>query len=126
MMAKRWLLYVSCLVFCSPVFAHKLAPSLLEVRQFDDANIEVFWRTPVESASLLTPVFPERCHLDSTGAISVGSLGQEQRFSMSCEREELSLHFSVNGLVESGTVAMLRWQPVEGESQTFLLNAQAP
>lgn len=125
-MIKHCGLALFFLLLCSPVFAHKLAPSLLEIRQLAGAQLTVFWRTPVESAPLMSPVLPDHCQIIKQGAITVGALGQEQRLTMRCDGGEVPLQFSVAGLAQSRSVAMLRWRPLAGESQTFLLSAQAP
>lgn len=115
------LLMFFCL--CSGLNAHKLAPSLLELRELPGGVIGLMWKTPVLAATLPTVILPESCrtidHVEKI--ISDGAV--EQRYSIVCEMPISSLVFAVKGLSESRTAALLRWYGNDGGEQQSLLGS---
>jgi hypothetical protein len=101
--------------------AHNFAPSLLELQERPSGVIEVLWRTPLQAVKQPTPILPAACRQLSDRQQLVNGSAVEIRYSLLCPLSTESLRFSVAGLSESKTAALLRWNSVEGSRQQLLL-----
>jgi len=112
--------------------AHRLAPSLLEVRELSPGRIEVLWKTPtLRPAGVdLRPELPEVCAAladpvpgGSTGSAAAATL----RWSADCgEAGLVGLSFRVHGLAESRTQALLHLELADGRRLLAVLRGGAP
>ncbi|CAA0087630.1 Uncharacterised protein [Zhongshania aliphaticivorans] len=114
---------ISCLLLLfglsSGANAHKLAPSLLELRQLPSGIISVWWKTPVLAVASPSVVLPSSCQRIGGIKQEVVDNAIERRYSISCSGES-SLVFSINGLAASRSAALLRWYGDGGQQQKLL------
>jgi hydrogenase/urease accessory protein HupE len=77
---------VAVLVLASRVFAHPLAPSLLELREGDAGSFDVVWKVPVAQVpgTAATPLLPAGCR-DTSARTTVGdAVGVVTRWTVAC------------------------------------------
>jgi hydrogenase/urease accessory protein HupE len=116
----RLLLFL--LLFAASASAHKMAPSLLEIRELPDDVVEVFWRTPILAQEAPEPIFPSACQTLSPPLSVVDGSASETRLSLRCSSQTLAKGISVLGLKSSRTAALVRWYGLDGEEQQQLLS----
>ena len=117
---KRLLILVLAFV-AAPVFAHKLAPSLLDVEGQTANQFAVMWRTPAVSGSISPePIFPPSCSLDVRQQQAVGT-SMERHWLMKCPDGLEGETFKVMGLTASRTAALLKIDLADGRSYSQLL-----
>lgn len=116
---------ISCLLLLfglsSGVNAHKLAPSLLELRQLPSGIISLRWKTPVLAVGSPSVVLPSSCQRIGSNKQEMVDNAIERRYSISCSGEA-ALVFSISGLAASRSAALLRWYG-GGEEQQKLLRS---
>ncbi|MCL4683727.1 HupE/UreJ family protein [Myxococcota bacterium] len=114
-----------------PVFAHPLAPALLDVIERTDAgaagHFAVRWRA--EATSAATPRFPRHCRETDPGKLRVdAALGYVERsWEVDCEGRGLEgATLAVDGLATDRRDALIRVQGRDGRVVQKLLRAGAP
>lgn len=105
--------------------AHKLAPSLLDIRQQGATDYAVLFRTPVDAQRRPEPVFPPLCTLSEPQHRSEGT-ALETRWKLHCEPGLSGQDVGVAGLRHSRTTALLRITKLSGAVSELLLTAEAP
>ena len=95
--------------------AHRLAASLLEVREIDPGRIEVFWKTPLQrpAGTVVEPELPAGCAVEAAEP-GVEGTAATLRFEAICESGLVGQRFGVRGLAESRTEALLRLTLLDG------------
>jgi hypothetical protein len=101
--------------------AHNFAPSLLELREQPGGIVELLWRTPMQAVTQPAPVLPQGCRQLGKRVQVVNGSAVEFRYSLVCPVSMGELNFSVRGLTESKTAALLRWHSLAGGRQQLLL-----
>jgi len=127
------LLLATGTLLAGPSAAHRLAPSLLEVRELSPGRIEVLWKTPtLRPAGVdLRPELPEACAA-LAAPVPGGSTGwtgsaATLRWSADCgEAGLVGRSFRVHGLAESRTQALLRLELADGRHLLAVLRGDAP
>ncbi|MBB3046172.1 hydrogenase/urease accessory protein HupE [Litorivivens lipolytica] len=118
-MKKVFVLLIALLA--SPAFAHKLAPSLLEIEGSTAQTFDVLWRTPAVSGAVSPePVFPADCQLGEPRQQAVGT-SMEWHWAMTCPEGLEGKTFKVMGLTASRTAALLKIELADGRSYSQLL-----
>lgn len=125
--SSKWvgiqLLTLLCVsLFSVNSFAHKLAPSLLQIDELDSNSYSVIWRTPIDAAVSPRPVLPENCR-DAEARIVQVSTAIERRWTTRCEGGLSGKTLRIELLAASRTVAMLLYQPLNGKLQRDILTA---
>jgi hydrogenase/urease accessory protein HupE len=129
------LLFAAGALLAGGAAAHRLAPSLLEVREVSPGRVEVFWKTPTlrPTGVDLRPELPEVCAAltDPVPGGSAGWTGSAAaatlRWSADCgEAGLVGLRFRVHGLAESRTQALLRLELADGRRLLAVLRGGAP
>jgi len=108
-----------------PIYAHRLAPSLLELRPLDGNRYAVLWRTPVlqPSGTSLRPVLPPRCHPEGPRAEGMDGKAAGARWVVSCGPGGLTgAVVAVDGLRRSKTDALVRISLPGGKRTQALLH----
>lgn len=111
-------------VFSVEAFAHKLAPSLLQIDEIDTAVYQVVWRTPIDAAVSPRPLLPNSCRNAGASIVPVGT-ALEKRWVAECEGGLHGKTLAVELLAASRTVAMLRFQPLNGPLRQAMLTADS-
>jgi hydrogenase/urease accessory protein HupE len=109
--------------------AHRLAPSLLEVREAAPGRLEVLWKTPLQRpvGAELRPELPEGCAPLTDPIPGAESSAATLRWSADCgEGGLVGRSFRVQGLAESRTEALLRLELADGRRVQGVLRAHAP
>lgn len=111
-----------------PVWAHKLAPSLLELRQVEPAVFEVSWKTPryAPTPVPILPQLPAGC--EETGERRAGYEGTGVRIDwrVGCAGPIEGETLSVQGLAENQSAALVRIDWLDGTVSQGLLNGARP
>ena len=113
------------LCFTGMAQAHNFAPSLLELWEQPGNVIDLVWRTPLQAVKQPAPVLPQGCRRLGEPQQSVNGSAVEFRYSIVCPAPVANLRFSVAGLSESKTAALLRWYSAAGGRQQVLLRADS-
>ncbi|MFT5576621.1 MAG: hypothetical protein ACI89D_002150, partial [Bermanella sp.] len=104
---KQQLMLLLLLSLTSLGFAHKLAPSLLEISEKSAGLYSVLWRTPALSGQVSPePIFPQNCTLDAPESGAAGT-SIEWRWTMQCPQGLTGQTLQVRGLTASRTAALL-------------------
>jgi hydrogenase/urease accessory protein HupE len=109
--------------------AHRLAPSLLDVRELSPGRIEVLWKTPTlrPVGVELRPELPEGCAALGDPVPGGSAAAATLRWSADCgEAGLVGRSFRVHGLAESRTQALLRLALADGRHLQAVLRGEAP
>lgn len=121
----RMLLLFTCCLASAPASAHKLAPSLLEIRQEgEEGRYAVSWKTPrfTPTPVLLVPRLPEHCKdLGERDAVYEGT-GVRVRWTVHCAAALAGSVLQVDGLSENQSAALVRIEWAGGGISQGLLN----
>src|SRR5881396_2787805 len=83
-----WILGFAALVLAIPaaVYAHPLAPAVLEIREAAGGRLEVGWKTPLVRArgAELVPVLPARCRPAGARTVTEEGGGVWTRWAVEC------------------------------------------
>lgn len=120
------------LLFCcapASVGAHKLAPSLLELREAPDGSMAVRWKTPLQRPRGvdIDPVLPAHCEAITDPVAETEATGINLRWQVRCAEPGLvGSELSVTGLAESSTNALVSVHLADGRNFRSVLHAGAP
>jgi len=120
------------LVLCfgpASAWAHKLAPSLLELREAPGGELAVRWKTPLQRPTGvdIEAVLPAHCEATSTPVAETEATGVNLRWTVRCgDRGLVGSELSVTGLAESATNALVSIQLADGRSFRSVLHAGEP
>jgi hydrogenase/urease accessory protein HupE len=109
--------------------AHRLAPSLLEIRELSPERISVLWQTPLlrASGSALRPALPARCRPLGAPRIARTEVALSQRWELRCEEPGLvGSELAVEGLAGSGTDVLIQVSLLDGRRIRAVASARAP
>ena len=128
----RWIL--PCCLFAlvlSPLGAqaHRLAPSLLEVRELSPNRISVLWKNPLLRASgtVLRPILPSHCRPLSEARTSETAAALIQRWELSCQEGGLiGSELAVEGLAGSGSDVLIQLHLLDGRRIRAVASARTP
>lgn len=115
----------TALLASGPAVAHRLAPSLLEVRERPSGLIEVRWKTPLVQprGARLEPLLPDHCAVSEEPRASRDETSASFEWSARCgEGGLVGAAFGVSGLDRSGTQALLRVELADGRTVRALLD----
>ncbi len=109
--------------------AHRLAPSLLEIRELTPKQISVLWQTPLlqASGSALRPVLPSRCRPLGAPRIARTEVALRQHWELRCEEPGLvGSELAVEGLAGSGTDVLIQVSLLDGRRIRAVASARTP
>ena len=125
----RLLLQMSMLLVAavgSNVFAHNMAPSLLEITN-TGSGLEFFWKTPRKNTSYpMTPEFPEQCGLQDQVQSTLTDVSLLAQGKLSCRYADLlGSHLVITNIEKNLSPVLLRIK--NGTNTTrHLLNREEP
>lgn len=119
-------------VLAGPLYAHPLAPSLLELRERASHRVEVLWKISVlnPQAAALEPFLPPRCRTlgvgwDGAAAERQGS-GWVRRWTADCGAQGLDgLRIGINGLERVDTTVLVRVVAADGRTAQGVLDPES-
>jgi hydrogenase/urease accessory protein HupE len=117
------------LVFALPVAAHRLAPSLIELRPAEGGAYHVRWKTPLQRPAGvdIDPVLPAHCERRSSPSAQPDATSVTLLWTVDCgERGLIGSELSVTGLVESATNALVNVELPDGRKFRTVLHADDP
>lgn len=92
-----------------PVFAHPLAPSVLDVREDAADRARVSWRQPVAApANVVQPVLPAPCRPVGKPALRTDDVARVLDVTIACDGGLIGATFGVSGLAGSPANVLLR------------------
>jgi hydrogenase/urease accessory protein HupE len=112
-----------------PASGHRLAPSLLEVSEHAPGELEVLWKTPLQTpvGGALGPQLPAACRATGEPVSGVDGSAATLRWRAACGPQGLvGRSFGVEGLAASRTEALLRVELADGRRVQAVLRAAAP
>ena len=105
----------------SPLLAHKLAPSLLEIDGHASEHYRVLWRSPALAGPVSPePVFPDHCALSNERQQAAGT-SLEWRWDMRCPGGLTGQTLQIRGLTASRTAALLKLSLADGRQYSELI-----
>ncbi|MBD2859779.1 HupE/UreJ family protein [Spongiibacter sp. KMU-158] len=119
---KIALLFLGILLCSNLSYAHKLAPSLLEITETQHHKYQVLWRTPANAAVQPKPVFPLDCQLNEPDLTAVGT-AMEWRWLLSCDKGLAGETLRIEDLIASRTAALVRYTSLNFPEKQSLLTA---
>ena len=128
----RWILSVCLFALAlAPLGAeaHRLAPSLLEVRELAPNQISVLWKSPLlrASGSDLRPTLPSHCNPLGAARTSQTDTALIQRWELHCqERGLIGSELAVEGLSGSGTDVLIQVSLLDGRRIRAVASARTP
>ena len=124
----RWVLLVLCFL-ADASFAHRFAPSVLQIDQISDGRFSVAWKTPLEAAASLPPqpLFPQGCDNTSVSPWIIEGTGQRQQSILECQGATLAGQaIAVRGLAANQTSVLLTINLHDGVGHQAVLTAEEP
>lgn len=109
--------------------AHRLAPSLLDVRETEPGGVlEVLWKTPLQRPAgvELAPVLPDDCRVVGGSEAGAEGTAATLRFRLACEGGPVGRSFGVAGLGRSRTEAVVRVALADGRGFQTVLRGDDP
>lgn len=124
----RLLTFVLLLVPALPALAHKLAPSLLELRETAAAEYAVEWKTPRFTSTRvpITPQFPAGCADTGTRTAAYEGTGVRLAWQTRCDAPLAGQALGVTGLAENQSAALIRVVTRDGAVAQALVNGEDP
>lgn len=119
------LLALFFILFSANTVADKLAPSLFQIEEVQADNYQLLWRTPIGAKLSPEPILPESCQSDAA-SITQENTKLERRWIAHCDGGLKGETLAIEALGTSGTIAMLRFQPLTGNLQQVMLTPEAP
>ncbi len=119
------------IVLClgAPAAAHRLAPSLLELRQQESGEVAVRWKTPLQRPTGvdIDPVLPAHCQPLTSPVVEPGPTSVTLRWRVDCGDAGLvGAPLSVTGLAESATNALISIELADGRRFRTVIHAGEP
>jgi hydrogenase/urease accessory protein HupE len=117
------------LLAASPVAAHPLAPSLLDLRETGPGRIAVLWRRPqlLPVGAHLEPLLPAHCRTVEPPVETPEGAALVTSWTVDCGRASLTGGtVAVSGLAEAGSDALFRASLADGRSFRAVLRPDAP
>ena len=121
----RLVVFVMLLMLeASPAFAHKLAPSLLDIRETAAGQYEVSWKTPRFSPTPVpvVPRLPDGCRDTGEHDSAYEGTGVRMRWRVACQQPLAGAVIRVDGLAENQSAALVRVEWQGGGVSQGLLN----
>jgi hydrogenase/urease accessory protein HupE len=118
-----------CFLSAETVFAHPLAPALLDVEEVAGGRVEVRWKTsPLKvPGSNVEPVMPEHCKTVDTPVATEQPGSIIIRWAMDCApRGLVGYRIGFSGLSESKTDALVRVKLADGRLTRAVVRAAEP
>lgn len=118
-------------VLSSPLSAHELRPSVVELREAEPGEFSLDWKVTmaVGSATIVTqrlePIIPENCAIQGEAVQRIQSAALMGRASLSCEGALAEERFGLSELLGKSD-AIARFVPRDGPVQSFRLTADEP
>jgi hydrogenase/urease accessory protein HupE len=119
------LLPLAVLAFASLLNAHPLAPTLLELTETGDGVVEVLWKEPLKAmpGSKVSPILPKHCQQSGALESAAEATARITRWQLDCGAAGLvGSTLTINNIVSSKAVAVLRVTTVDGRSYTKILS----
>jgi hypothetical protein len=117
------------LLLALPVAAHRLAPSLIELRPAEEGLYNVRWKTPLQRPAGvdIDPVLPAHCERRSSPSAQPDAASVTLLWTVDCgEQGLIGSELSVTGLVESATNALVNVELPDGRKFRTVLHADKP
>ena len=111
------------------VWAHPLAPALLDIRESEAGRADVSWKTSLLRipGSNVQPVLPSSCRALTSPTLIEGTNSLTTRWSVSCEpRSLVGQRIGVDGLARAKIDALLRISLADGRVVQRVLRASKP
>jgi hydrogenase/urease accessory protein HupE len=116
------LLCLLILLYAAPCFAHKLAPSLLEIDGGKSQQFNVLWRTPASSEQASPePVLPESCSVLAGPTQRAVGTAIEYQWQLKCLQGLEGQDIQITGLTASRTAALIKISLADGRQYTQLI-----
>lgn len=115
----------------SPLSAHELRPSVVELRETEPNNYSMDWKVTmaVGSAAIVTqrlePIIPGNCAIQGEAAQRVQSAALMGRANLSCDGSLAGKRFGLSELLGKSD-AIARYVPRDGPVQSFRLTSDEP
>lgn len=125
----RWVLAGAAVLLALPAGAHKLAPSLLELRPGAEGQYQVRWKTPLQRPAgvEIEPVVPAHCEPLSSPRAVPEATSVSLLWSVDCgEAGLVGSEFSVTGLAASATNALVNIELSDGRKFRAVIHANSP
>ena len=117
------------LVFSAAANAHKMAPSLLTLDEFQPGQFEVHWKTPLVQSSpvRIDMQLPSHCRPNSDRVPKPDPVGAVFEWTVDCGSQGLVGHeISMSGLRENQSAAVLKLSLQDGRQYQHVINASQP
>lgn len=124
--SRRALLGVLLSILSSTAFAHKMAPSLLDIAETERNQFSVVWKTPKELSSPvpITVHFPPHCKALAPPAHQPDPLGSLLTWRIECNpRGLVGRKISINGLRENQSSALIKLSLLDERRYQQMVNA---
>jgi hypothetical protein len=121
------LLLLATLLPSGQLFAHALAPSLLQLEELPDKTVNILWKTPQKKVpgSRLSPILPEECVHVGGATPSQEATGMLLRWQMTCDGL-VGKRIEVRGIASSKADVLLRIELADGRHYTRVLTDDEP
>lgn len=125
---RRFLLSILLCCLAHGALAHKLAPSLLAIRQAGETTWDVTWKTPrfAPTPVPIEPQLPAGCNDVGERRWQYEGTGVRIDWTMRCSGPLAGGVLRVSGLAENQSAALIRIEPDDGSVLQGMLNGSSP
>ncbi len=121
--------FLSILLSATGVEAHKLAPSLLEIKEKENGIVEVFWKESIfqQKGKRVEPVLPQFCAPIGKTVTEVTGTGMGIRWRADCNGNTIKGSFiKINSNGKTSVCVVLRIMFLDGQRIQTILTQQKP
>ncbi len=124
----RSILLLILIFISSPVFAHKLAPSLLSLVEQTPQQFSVTWKTPKITAANadMKPILPAHCAWLGQPQTRPEGSGFLSQWNIKCDQAMVGSEIAVEGMASSGTATLVKIEFLDERLIQQLLTANDP
>lgn len=128
LMRKLFCLCLFVFIFPFSLFAHPLAPSLLELVEISPGQAEVLWKTPLTRipGMALEPVFPQGCKINGEVESKNVETAHLERWKISCDASWVGQTIEVQGISSLQSNVILHVALLDGRKYQVVLSSQSP
>lgn len=117
----------SCLlIICSPLYAHKMAPSLLKMNELNSGVFDVYWKTPAVMSSpiKINVKLPSHCKPQAARKSIADPVGLVWQWQVNCDKQGLvGSSLTWQGLRENQSAVLMRIDLLDGRQYRQMINA---
>ncbi len=109
-----WFALLLAILYPEASLADEVRPAYVEITERADAEYDLLWKVPIDPRFVLALNLPRQCEQITPGHQQISTSATIIRFRVHCPDGIQGNTIGIDGLTESGTDVLLRFQTLEG------------